>query len=353
MPIPKPDTLTAQWFSEQLQRNGFDAEVSAFSQTRIGTGQVGMCIRYQLQFAAPTDAPASLIGKFPSDDPQSAATGVMMKNYLKEVTFYRELDNKLNINTPRCFYAEIEGEGPEFLLLLEDMAPAEQGDQLSGCDERVALAAVRQLVGLHAPSWNDRSLLQSDWLGQPSQELADMAAAFYRDQIDGFLKRYNNAFNQQQIDLLRAYGESTRVLPNELTDPFSLIHIDYRLDNLLINNRTPEPEITVVDWQCITVGDPLSDVGFFIGAGMLAEQRRVHEESIVRGYHNALLDAGVKGFDWDSCWTRYRRNSMAGIPLTVISSMLVQQTERGDRMFTTMAQRHTQHALDLNAGEFL
>ena len=33
---------------------------------------------------------------------------------------------------------EIEGEGPEFALLLEDLAPAKQGDQLAGCSAEVA-----------------------------------------------------------------------------------------------------------------------------------------------------------------------------------------------------------------------
>ena len=41
------------------------------------------------------------------------------------------------------------------------------------------------------------------------------------------------------------------------------------------------------------------------------------------------------------------------IAVAVVASMLVQQTERGDAMFTAMAQRHARHALDLNGAEFL
>jgi hypothetical protein len=33
--------------------------------------------------------------------------------------------------------------------------------------------------------------------------------------------------------------------------------------------------------------------------------------------------------------------------------MFVQQTERGDEMFTAMANRHAQHAIDLDALAFL
>jgi hypothetical protein len=39
--------------------------------------------------------------------------------------------------------------------------------------------------------------------------------------------------------------------------------------------------------------------------------------------------------------------------VTVIASMIVQQTERGDEMFIAMATRHARHALDVGADEFL
>ena len=137
-----------------------------FTRTQIGTGQIGKCIRFALELDGddPT-APRSLVGKFPSDDPTSRATGVALKNYIKEVSFYRTMQKRVSISTPRCYYAEIEGEGPNFALLLEDLSPARQGDQLAGCSADVARAAVLELVGLHAPSWCDESLLGIDWLG--------------------------------------------------------------------------------------------------------------------------------------------------------------------------------------------
>jgi hypothetical protein len=76
------------------------------------------------------------------------------------------------------------------------------------------------------------------------------------------------------------------------------------------------------------------------------------EECIVREYHEAL-QAGIDAFDWPACWQAYRRASFAGFGVTVIASMIVQQTPRGDEMFLTMARRHARHALDLGATEFL
>ena len=67
-----------------------------------------------------------MIGKYPSDDENSRQTGVALLNFLREVRFYQELQSRVTIRTPRCYYAEIIEEGPEFFLLLENLAPAEQ-----------------------------------------------------------------------------------------------------------------------------------------------------------------------------------------------------------------------------------
>ena len=61
------------------------------------------------------------------------------------------------------------------------------------------------------------------------------------------------------------------------------------------------------------------------------------EEELVRGYHEGLLRAGVPDYSWEDCWLGYGRGAFAGFAVTVIASMLVQRTDRGDTMFTTMA----------------
>ena len=61
----------------------------------------------------------------------------------------------------------------------------------------------------------------------------------------------------------------------------------------------------------------------------------------------------MQGFSFDDCWNEYRRASFAGFGLTVISAIAVQQTERGDRMFSAMANRYARHALEVDAAAFL
>ncbi len=350
-----PDDITADWLSQVLQENGFaGARVGSLQRKRIGTGQIGQCIRFTYDLeTGPSDAPRSLVGKFASDDPTSRQTGVQLRNYLKEVRFYQELQSQVQIGTPRCYHASIDGEGPDFALILEDLAPGEPGNQLLGCNAAVAKAAVLELVGLHAPSWNDESLRGNEWLGEPTPQTVAIGPALYGAQLPGFIERYGPHLEADERDIIERVASSKGPPFELLGDVFSLVHVDYRLDNVMIDTNTSPIRVTTVDWQSITLGHPLSDVAYFLGAGLLPEVRRTEEEGIVRAYHESLVATGVTDYPWDQAWNDYRRGVYAGFAVTVIASMMVQETERGNEMFIAMAKRHSRHAIDLGSGEFL
>ena len=353
--IPTPASVSAAFLTECLRQAGHaGVEVRGFEGARIGTGQIGQCIRYELDLAGGDgSAPRRLVGKFPSDDPQSRQTGVQLRNFLKEVCFYRELQPRLGIRTPRCYFSAIQGEGPEFMLLLEDLAPAVQGDQLRGCSPDVARSAVLELVGLHAPSWCDASLRGIDWLGEPNEATVQLGRVMYRVQLPAFLERYRAGLEADEVAIIERVADSKGPPFEPLGDVFGLVHVDYRLDNLLIDEDRSPPSVAVVDWQSVTLGNPVGDVAYFMGAGLQPHVRREIEREIVGDYHRALCEAGVTGYAWERCWSDYRRGVFAGFAVTVIASVMVQQTERGDEMFTAMARRHARHALDLGADEFL
>ena len=139
----------------------------------------------------------------------------------------------------------------------------------------------------------------------------------------------------------RYYGRITE-LGNTNDEPFSLVHSDYRVDNILFASEKGGEPICVVDWQTATVGSPLRDVSYFIGAGLHVEERRTHEEELVRLYHETMAGAGVTDLTFEKCWELYRLNSFSGLTTAVISAIIVERTDRGDEMFRTMARRHGQ-----------
>ena len=107
----------------------------------------------------------------------------MCPGYRAEIAFYRELAPTLDVDVPHCHLAVANGDATSFTLVLEDMAPAVQGDQIAGAPVDAVAAAARNLSGLHAPRWCDPSWLGASWL-QPSGPAAHLYVA---DLVSGAL----------------------------------------------------------------------------------------------------------------------------------------------------------------------
>ncbi len=345
-----PELLTAEWLSAALLSSGAiegGAVVSVESRP-LGTGQMCDSLRVTPQYRGPVGerAPGSLVAKLPAADPTSRATAISLQNYVKEVRFYQELAGDLPVRTPEVFYADIDDEGGCFVLLLEDMQPSEQGDQLAGCSPDAARGPLSELSRLHAPRWGDASLSTIDWLhGDPEagrQFMLELLPTLWHGFSDRYADRLTDAIRTTGTQLFEHHLDAY-LDPGD--GPMTITHGDFRLDNLLFHPEADE--VAVVDWQTCSIGAAGNDVAYFLGAGLLVEDRRPHEEQLVRHYHAELTAAGID-FGWEECWTAYRRGTFAGLIVAVAASMLVERTDRGDDMFMAMASRHAQHALDLD-----
>jgi hypothetical protein len=130
-----------------------------------GQGQVADCFRCRLYFdRVEPRAPGSVIVKLPARDPTSRESGVAHALYEREVRFYQQLAGVVGITTPRCRYAEIDAGSGMFALVLDDLAPAREADQLSGLSPDDASTALGQLAGLHAARWGDPRDFGLGWL---------------------------------------------------------------------------------------------------------------------------------------------------------------------------------------------
>ena len=157
--IRMPGDVDAAWLTAVLQAGGVDAVVSDFSARGVGTGQIGDSVRFQLTYARGGEtAPASLVGKFPAAGEESRATGIALGNYIREVRFYQQLAPKALIHTPRCYFTDVDEATSAFVLMMEDLAPAEQGDQLAGVTLDQARLVVVEAARLHASHWGDEGL---------------------------------------------------------------------------------------------------------------------------------------------------------------------------------------------------
>jgi Phosphotransferase enzyme family len=337
----KPDDLTPEWFSTVLA-----AEISAVTCTPIGVGMVGLNLRCEL--VGDGRHPTSVVVKLPSADPTSRATGVSLRNYEREVKFYDEIAPTVGIRVPRCYYGSWDVASGDFVLVLEDAAPAEPGDQINGCTWSQAQSALIELAHLHAPRWGDPSLNGIDWLTRRDPPSVDLITSLYRHFWPEFLERYGDSLPPSQRNIGARLGQALPAWLTRSSLPPTVTHGDYRLDNLLFASERGGDAVIAVDWQTPGHGEGVTDAAYFLGAGLLPDQRRLHERDLLRRYHEELLDGGVR-LSFDECWLAYRLGTLAGVVMSVIAPMLVERTERGDAMFTAMGTRHLQHAEDLDA----
>ena len=137
-----PDDVTPRWLSEVL-----GAPVTAADVTPIGTGQTGATYRVAVTYGGDTDLPDSFVIKLPAQD--DAVHERVAPSYRSEYAFYTEVADTVAVPLARCYHCAIADDGRQFALLLADMSPAEQGDQILGCTPAEAQLAVTALAGLH------------------------------------------------------------------------------------------------------------------------------------------------------------------------------------------------------------
>jgi hypothetical protein len=333
-----PVEVDSRWLSSVL-----GVEVAAVEWQPIGTGQVGDSARFTLTYDPPGAGPPTLAGKFAAADPTSRQTAVTHGLYAKEVAFYRELAPRLAIRTPRAFAAEAADDGATFVLLFEDLGPARGGNQLAGCSLDDALHAVRELAGPHAPRWNDPAFIDRPWFEPRPGALDSLKAAYpYATQV--FAERYADELAPGLMDVCRELAaRSDRWFGREPGDR-CLVHGDYRLDNMLFDIKGGAEPLGVLDWQTLTVGSGLTDLAYFIGAGV-GTSLRAHEDALIEAYLAAMGERGVAPTR-EAVWDDYRRGALHGVSTAVFSAAFVERTARGDAMFLDMARGACQLALD-------
>lgn len=349
-----PSRIDPEWMTRALREAGVidRARVIDLACKPVGNGLVGDSYRFRLTYDDDQpNAPATVIGKFPAADPDSRRSGSAHMLYVREVAFYRELATTVAIHAPRPILAEIDPATDDFTLILEDLAPARQGDQLAGCSIADSRTALAEAAALHAPRWGDPALDAVHCFAVAASRRKDFRATL--PAIIGHYKdRYRDVIEPEFLTLIDRLPDAMTRYQSDRSTARTLQHADFRLDNILFDVRGNTQPMATLDWQTLTVGPGIVDVSYFLSAGIDPSERRLHEADLVRFYHSELIRRGVRDYDWDHCWQDYRRYTLHGIVMGVVSALSVQRSERGDALFLKMTRGACAQALDHNSFRF-
>src|SRR5438477_10985705 len=130
-----PMQVTSEWLTRALRESGAIGGASVTShRAKVigeGVGFMGQLAHISLDYdRGEPDAPRSLIAKFPAAAQENRDLAMYFHFYEREVGFYQHIGGKMALRTPRCYFNAFDPSTGDFVLLLEDLAPAVVGDQV-------------------------------------------------------------------------------------------------------------------------------------------------------------------------------------------------------------------------------
>lgn len=131
----------------------------------------------------------------------------------------------------------------------------------------LSTAAIDNLVDLHSLDIHTTGLIG---LGKPE--------GYIGRQVSGWIERYYKA----ETDTIPGMNELARWMPEHqpADGPPSLIHNDYKYDNLVLDPDNLAEIRAVLDWEMCTVGDPLMDLGVTLAYWIEPEEADLLSASI-------------------------------------------------------------------------
>lgn len=350
-PILAPEAITSGWLTAVLAMGGVNARVRDFTMRRIGTGQIGQSVRFDLDYDAAHDgAPRALVGKFPAPERESRNTGIGLGSYRREVNFYNHLAQTARISTPYCYFAAIDETTHDFVLMMEDLAPAEPGNQLAGCTVEQARLVVREAAKLHASHWGDERIEMLPWVSdtRAAGGVGNADPALVKSIWQGFCTRYGERVEADVRRVGDRFVERFDRYESFYAGPKSLVHIDFRPDNMMFATPAGGRPVTVLDWQSLAFGCGVTDVAYFLAGALSRDDRRKVERELLGEYHQQLAELGVS-YDLEQLWTDYRSRAFSLLFVAFYAGMMVNRTDRGDDMFLAMVRGSTDQVLDLDS----
>jgi hypothetical protein len=354
------DDVSPAWLSAALSA---DPSVGAVAVTDVAVDAIGVGIGVMglLYRLTPTyegaPGPATVVAKMASQHEQTRQVARGYRFYEREVAVYRELGPSLRLRPPHAYYVGHDLESDDFVLLLEDLSGMRVASQIDGCTPEDALAVVRSLAAHHADWWESDALGALPFLQSPADppypqfhaQSTKEAWAVCREPFGDVIPRELHAVAERWAELGPAMMESA----TERTA--TLVHGDVRLDNVFFDDSSGEHGSTVslVDWQIAFRNAGAFDVAYFLCQSMTVEDRRAHEDAILRTYHEILTAGGID-YSWDAFMDDYRHSVMFSFcyPLTGGASCdLV--NERAVELVASMFERVSMAIVDHDATELL
>src|SRR5262245_44274652 len=301
-----PEDLTAAWLGDALRHHG--AEVVAVEVTEVHE-VTNTHVRVHATYGGRSPVPSDLFVKMPPLDPARREAIAQTDMGRREERFYSALASSVRLRVPASYASAFDPSTGDFVIVLEDIVAGgcTISDGTVGVAPDAAAVALQELAHLHArfddPAVRD---LEVAWVPRArhastyGERLLAIALADHRDRLQDDFAELAQLYIERG-DALQALWHS---------GPNTVIHGDPHLGNLFDDHgRTG-----FLDWGIVNVSSPMRDASYFLTMAMGIEDRRAHEEALLRHYlevRNAIASTPIA---FDDAWRMHREQAAYCVP---------------------------------------
>lgn len=291
------EEVNGTWLASVL---GTDERFSGAHWTEMTSTQIGEGFGLDgmlLQVRVPGSATPSLVVKL------AAWSGDQTEPH-----FYKTIAPHMPCRLPTCYGTASAAD--RFVLLLEDLSAADQGDCLVGASDAQTRALVAAVGRYHARFWGGTDPVVAD----RDQFTFEQPSDNHDDHCQRFLQRFSSDVGPQGASLLDSLPELASAAAKLLASSTpTFVHTDLHLDNVLFLGDEP----VILDWPGAALGPGVIDLARILIEAMTRTQRQRRHSSLVALYRDVLRHEGISGpsppqFDdqlaaacvW-MCWTTF------------------------------------------------
>lgn len=347
--VPASTTeITREWLTAALKSGGLlQGEIAELSLEPIGAGVglMGELGRFHLSYQGEEQLPATMIAKCAAQN-ENREVARILDFYNREANFYNLMAGNCPLRLPASYYADVNQETYDFVLLMQDLGDVSPRDQLVGAAREEVEPAITRIAEMHAMHWDkaDASWMYDMMSVAEAERLKEL---IYQPSIEPAIEKFPDFFSEEMKAVCRKVGKNYSAFWAEHVTPVdTFIHGDYRQDNMIYTDG--DEDALVMDWQISGRGRGVFDVAYFMCQSVPSELRSEIEREVLELYVGRLRDSGVD-YSLAQCWDDYRRIILGCLiyPVTVCGT-LDTANERGKALAECMLGRNLTAIDELN-----
>ena len=299
-----------------LQSGGVcrESTVTQIEITPLEAGHLGNLsglTRVNLTYDQPAEGlPNSVVVKMPSSAESSREWATSYNAYEREARFYQEVAPTSPIRIPRCYLSINDSANDNFILVLEDVSQHTYGDQVTGLTGKQAIDAIHTIAPFHAYWWDHPDLSQLTWMPTENLDILHLFAQNWPE--------YRHRFFDQMSQEERAIGDRLNWQGDRLAElhsqgPRTIVHSDFRADNLIFDEHSREHPVIVLDWQLAQRNVGAYDVARVVCGSVPFEGQKGRHRDFVHTWHEGLMTNGVKNYSQHEAWRDFQTSLLMSL----------------------------------------